>query len=516
MAPIHALRRDNRLAIHPREHPTRGRFSRFRLMHLLAPPRGAVLVLLCGVVTSIHLSGCSMESPPPPPSVLLVTFDTLRADYVGAYHRSSRRSDGLSGPSISATPGLDALAARGMLFENAIAASSLTVPAHVAIMTGHWPREASVGTRNGDIRLDETLEILAERFGSAGYQTAAFIGNFVLNKSVGLDRGFDLYDDEFPSAELNRPHYFERVAGDTAARARSWLSNREGDRPFFLWIHLQDPHGPYTPPPPPTKAPDPQGTIFPNERVDLPIMKGNIGRDGIPAYQALEGATDRRIYLRRYAEEIRYADESFADILAAAGVAAGNRGLVTLATADHGEALGEDGFYFQHGHSTRPELARVPLLIAGPGIPKGRFTGYVSHVDIAPTLLHLTGLPPLPDARGIALVRLAAHDELPPERWLLCDTHGEVGVYAEGRYVRAIGPGALDLARGETRLSFAALDPEFATKEFSEMIPESARQRILGYLSEQVGLETIEDLSKSDLARLRALGYLEDAAEARN
>jgi len=516
MAPTHALRRDNGLAILHRERATSVSVAIYRLTRWLAPCRGTALVLLCGFLASVQLVGCSTESLPQSPSVLLVTFDTLRADHVGAYRRSNRSSDDRSNPSRLDTPGLDALAARGMLFENAIAASSLTVPAHVSIMTGRWPREASIGTRNGDIRLDETLEILAERFGSAGYDTAAFIGNFVLNKSVGLDRGFDLYDDEFPSAELNRPDYFERVAGDTTERARDWLSTREPDHPFFLWIHLQDPHGPYTPPSQPIEGTDPQDTVLPNDLPDLPIMKGNIGRDGIPAYQALAGATDPRIYRRRYAEEIRYAAESFAGILAASDAAAGTRGLVILATADHGEALGEDGFYFQHGHSTRPELARVPLLIAGPGIPKGRFTSYVSHVDIAPTLLHLAGLPPLPDARGVSLVRLGRHDEPPPERWLLCDTNGEVGVYAAGRYVRATGPGALDLARGETPLTFAALDPEFATTEFSEKVPESARQRILGYLREQVGLETIENLSKADLARLQALGYLENAVEPRD
>ncbi len=142
-----------------------------------------------------------------PPDVLLVTVDTLRADFVHSY-----------GFEAETTPNIDALAARGVLFETAIAASTATVPSHASIMTSRYVREHSVGPFNGATRL-EGAATLAEAFRAAGYETAAFVSNVVLKARTGLDRGFDLYDDELPVGETNRGSYFERVAGDTVERA---------------------------------------------------------------------------------------------------------------------------------------------------------------------------------------------------------------------------------------------------------------------------------------------------------
>jgi len=160
-----------------------------------------------------------------PRSVLLITIDTLRADHVRAY-----------GSEVAQTPSIDALAARGVLFENVIAAASVTAPSHASILTSRFSREHTIGTVNGTTRLVGG-ETLAEHFSQAGYDTAAFVGNFVLRPEIGLDRGFALYDADLPSAEANRPTRFERRAEATTRRALDWL-RAPREQPFFLWVQL--------------------------------------------------------------------------------------------------------------------------------------------------------------------------------------------------------------------------------------------------------------------------------------
>jgi arylsulfatase len=170
-----------------------------------------------------------------PPNVLLITVDTLRADHLHCY-----------GQSLPTSPNIDALAARSVVFERAIAASGYTGPAHSSIMTSKYPRRQSTAFSNGLLTL-AGVETLADALRQSGYDTAAFVSNGVLAAGSGLNHGFDVYDDELPTVERNRFNVFERLAPQTAARALAWLE-RPRTKPFFLWVHFQDPHGPYTPP----------------------------------------------------------------------------------------------------------------------------------------------------------------------------------------------------------------------------------------------------------------------------
>jgi arylsulfatase A-like enzyme len=188
-------------------------------------------VLLAGLVAL----GCGEPVPARRPDVLLVVIDTLRADYLGTY-----------GFPLPTSPNLDRFADQAVVFERAIAASANTVPSHASLMTSRYVRQHSVGWVNGTTRLEGAVT-LAERFHEAGYETGAFVSNFVLRRASGLDAGFDVYDDAFSSAEPNRPDYYERDAAATTARALAWLSER-GAEPLFLFVHYQDPHGPYLPP----------------------------------------------------------------------------------------------------------------------------------------------------------------------------------------------------------------------------------------------------------------------------
>jgi arylsulfatase A-like enzyme len=450
---------------------------------------GAALLAL------VALLGCGQSSQPPPRNVLLITIDTLRADYLHAYGFEAENS-----------PHIDALAAGGVLFENAIAAASLTAPAHASIMTSRYVREHSIGTLNGETRL-EGGTTLAERFRAEGYRTAAFISNVVLRRRTGLDRGFDLYDDDLVVSEQNREAYFERIAADTAQRALQWLEAQAGDdaRPVFVWLHLQDPHGPYTPP---DSHLGRVGDVALRMKRPLPPLAANFGKAGIPDYQKLGELRDPAVYAGRYAEEILYADEWVGRFVAAFEAHSAQRGAVVLLTSDHGESMGEGGWFFQHGQATTPDLTRVPFIVRAPGLEPGRSKVLVSHVDAAPTLLELAGVAPLETASGISLAPMLRGASPPGERVVFSDTDGEAAAYVGESYTRA--GGALASARGEGRMPMqfetVARNP---AGHWRPAEPDHALEdALMRYIEASTPLVLAGAMEAEHIEQLRALGYL--------
>jgi arylsulfatase len=436
--------------------------------------------------------------------VLLVTVDTLRADHVGAYGFPERT-----------TPEIDRLAARGALFETAIAASSLTAPSHASILTSRFAREHSIGPRNDRTRL-EGAPTLAERFRAAGYATAAFVSNAVLARRIGLDRGFGRYDDELPEVERNRPAFSERSAEPTTRRAIAWLEAPRRE-PFFLWVHYQDPHGPYTPPAGLAERFAGASLAAPGP---LPTLAGHAGPGGIPAYQALDGVAEPAAYAGRYAGEVAWTDRWIGRLVEAAERASGPRGLVLLLTADHGESLGEGGYWFQHGHATSPELARVPFVVLAPGVAPSRRRESVGHVDVMPTLLELAGLPPPEGASGISLAPLLREDRGLPDRLLFCDRPDELSAYRGDARLRVSGSVDLfaDLAAGrgpaggeppESLLVLEALPAAPGGGPEAARVDPGMRAEVRAYLRRSVALREAPPLRPDEAARLRALGYLE-------
>src|SRR5205085_2396913 len=170
-------------------------------------------------------------------NVLLITLDTMRADHVGAY-----------GAKTGATPDIDALAASGVRFDQAESAVPLTMPSHSTILSGLLPLHHGV-RNNGAGSFPATLPTLATLLSANGYRTAAFIGAFVLDRRFGLNRGFDLYDDEIPRDPTLGDHLEAERRGDAVTdRALTWLQqsgSTKDDRPFFAWVHLYDAHLPY-------------------------------------------------------------------------------------------------------------------------------------------------------------------------------------------------------------------------------------------------------------------------------
>src|SRR5713101_5612158 len=179
------------------------------------------------------------------PSVILITIDTLRADHVGCY-----------GAQTVKTPTLDTLARDGVVFERAISQVPLTWPSHAVILTGTYPFQNGVQDFTGQ-PLAQQFRSVSQAFQKAGYATGAVVSAFVLDRSWGLARGFDFYDDAFSPEVFQQKDIglVDRKAGESVTRALKWLNaarmpKETPARPFFFWLHLYDPHSPYDPPEP--------------------------------------------------------------------------------------------------------------------------------------------------------------------------------------------------------------------------------------------------------------------------
>jgi arylsulfatase A-like enzyme len=449
--------------------------------------------LIVCVLTSLAAASLGCRGSDARPDVLLVVVDTLRADQLGCY-----------GHPRSPTPNLDALAAGGVLFERAVAASSRTAPSHASIMTSLFVNEHSIGHSNGGSRLDgETT--LADLFAAAGYDTAAFVSNYMLRRSMGLDRGFEVYDDEMGKVETNRSDVYERIARDTTERALAWLESTRR-RPWFVFVHYQDPHGPYEPPPPYDVRFDaaPSGDEPPLQ------VRGNVsGGPGIPEYQLLPDLRFASQYRARYLGEVAYTDEWIGRLLQGAEASA-RRPLVVLMTSDHGESLGEDELYFLHGEMTLPSVSHVPFLVRAPGLEPERRAELVHHIDVLPTLLGLAGIPVPEQSRGLSLAPLLEPGRAIPERILYSDIGTEVSAYHGDRLVR-VRRASL---QAPWEASWQTFDWNAGSGTWTEAQGEPRmRAPIADYLARRAPLAPLGPVPEEERERLRALGYLPSAAE---
>ncbi len=473
-----------------------GKLRATRILNVAVP----LLALIAGVAPSSMSPARSAGRP----SVVLITVDTLRADHLGSY-----------GFALDASPQIDRFAAQGVLFERAIAGASATAPSHASILSSRFTREHSIGFRNGDTRLGG-VPTLATVFRDAGYATAAFVSNVVLRRGRGFETGFDVYDDDVPVAELNRSEIHERLAPQTTAAALAWLESRR-DRPFFLWVHYQDPHGPYAPPP------DFRGRFHLPRRTDqrpLAVLADNSGQGGIPAYQVLGDLRHPTVYEGRYADEIFYADVSIGKLIEAADRAAGARGAVVLLTADHGESFGEEDRFFVHGAATTPDLAHVPMILRAPGLAPGRRADLVHHVDVLPTLLELAGISASAPTSGIALGPMLRAGTPLPERTVFTDIGMELSAYTRSGFLRVYGAQAAWQRRADAHAALAPVAKPYAWNGGGTWRAEGPRAglpaEVARYIRTAVPMESAGGVSEQDLERLRALGYLEVAASDRD
>jgi arylsulfatase A-like enzyme len=400
-------------------------------------------------------TACAVPDRPVPDRVLLVTIDTLRADHVGCYGAQHAR-----------TPVLDTLAASGVRFAAAVSPAPLTLPSHASLMTALDP--PGHGVRHNSIhRLAEGPATLAERMRGAGFASAAFVGALVLDRRFGLDRGFDVYDDRMQGRSSRLAGFAERPADDVVEAALAWLE-RAPER-FFLWLHVYDPHADHVPP------------------------------KGFAAAFAS----------RPYDGEIAFVDLQLGRLLDGVRARFGGDGLLVAVTSDHGESLGEHGER-THSYTVYEATQRIPLILQGTGIPRGRVVeAPVGLVDVAPTLLAAVGAPPLPGADGRDLAPLFDGGS-PPERALYVETLATwldygwsplVGLRTEGvKYIRAPRPELYDLRADPDELHNIAQ----ASPGLVERLDAELERRL------ERGVRASETLSldASDRARLESLGYV--------
>ncbi len=326
-------------------------------------------------------------SPPAPdaPPVLLVTLDTIRADRIGAW----------GNPTVD-TRHLDRLAAEGVQFKNTSAVAAVTGPSHAAMLTGTGPWDNGV-LLNG-IPVPEDRPMLAERLHEAGWSTGAFVSAYVLEGDLGFNRGFSVYDDDFgllPGFRdlllprvVDMTHRFvnpdwvlERRGADTVDHALEWIEAQPG--PWFAWVHLFDPHGPYTPPPP-------WDTAYYSGDPRDPAHTSMQAVTGVATYlqPSLKGITDLQYVLAQYDGEVSYADTQLGRLLAAVP-----ENTLVVVIGDHGESFGEHGVWFNHGDDLRETSLHVPFVMRWRGkLDPAVVSAPVEGSDLAPTVLARLGL----------------------------------------------------------------------------------------------------------------------------
>ena len=458
--------------------------------------------LLCSLGVAVLLLTACGRPDAARPDLVLVTIDTLRADRLGCY---GGRPD--LGRAICS------LADSGTRFTWAFSAAPLTVPSVASILTSTYPSEHGF-SQFSTAPLAEHLKTLAEALGGCGYLTAAFVSNPLLRRARDVDRGFHLYDDRMERRERNRPNYVERTAGDATDAALDWLAGARS--PWFLWVHYQDPHGPYEPPNASKIRESPGGSR-------LRALKNQSGWRGIPAYQVLPGLRRPESYARRYEEEIAYVDAQIGRLLEAVEQRA--QMPILALTADHGEALGEDGYYFAHGHSVGLDQVRVPLLIRAAGLPIGVAPHPVSLLDVAPTLVHLAGCPSPPTFRGRSLVEMPTEPagDL-PARAVFAQNDARLAVVVDDLYYAR---DLIDL-RGVVRdpnsggrlrplpPRTARLDPAGARAAYRRIAKGETEERLEALIerfaaSRGEGQPREPSLDEETRARLRAMGYLSES-----
>lgn len=348
----------------------------------------------------------------PRPSVYLLTVDTLRADHLGVY-----------GYARATDPNLRRLASQSVVFTRAFTTKTKTTPAYASMLTGLYPYHHGLHALGQEL-VDEQ-DTLAEILAGHGYDTGGFVSSTVMvGRLSNFDQGFDVYDDVLPSEEANRAN-FQRVAARTVDAALAWLeANR---RRTFLFLHLIDPHGPYTAPGAFAKMfrGGSAGAAKPVYGVDL---RQRVPDDKYPAAQKLDGAETLQDYVDAYDGEVAYADAELGRLLDALAAAGRLEDSLVVFTADHGESLGEHGQFFRHGTNLYDETARVPLIVRPPG---GRpssvaphWDGAVSVTDVFATVLDYAGIRRSAHLDGESLRPILESGDGDHERVVVSETGG--------------------------------------------------------------------------------------------
>lgn len=302
------------------------------------------------------------------PNIVLITMDTVRADHLSAY-----------GYGRDTTPNLARLAEKGVLFENAVSATSWTLPSLSAIYTGLLPHQSGA---NAFRPLNQGWKTIQSVLGHNGYVTAGFNANYYYGESGwGLGGGFGSYDDDRTTLLYNlsrtlvgraavQPIYqnldrydafYRRDAAKLNLDIFRWLRHRPAARPFYIYINYYDAHSPYVPPAPYSHH---FGTLPESVVHRWSAMGGYRPRQPLPT-------ADRDALIDGYDNSLSYLDAQIGHLVHTLETSPAGKNTIFIITADHGEAFGEHGAY-QHGNDLHREEIHVPLIVYGAGIPAGK------------------------------------------------------------------------------------------------------------------------------------------------
>ncbi|MBW2272156.1 MAG: sulfatase [Deltaproteobacteria bacterium] len=426
--------------------------------------RACALLGLLGLVVALP-GGCG-RGESAPRNLLLITVDTLRSDHLGAW-----------GYGRGTSPAIDALAAGGVVFEDAYSHTSWTLPSLATLMTSLYT--SSHGAWDFKSKLPESVTTLAEILTGRGYRSGAVVTHVFAGRKYGMHQGFVEFDEDLVVDGI-RAHV-QITSPRVTAKGLEWIRRRAGEeQPWFLWLHYFDPHGEYM------EHPGISAAFGREEKRDL--------YDGEIAF------TDRAIgSLLRGLEELGRAGDT-----------------VVVLTADHGEEFAEHG-RTRHGKTLYEEVIRVPLIVRAPGLAPGRVQGAVPSVDLLPTLLELMDLPAPAGIEGASLV--AAMEGAPLEaRPVLGELRAmafkDADSYRRGRW-KVIREGwrqrdhLYDLETDPAeQVDLAAEHPDRLERMLREM--DALRGAARGAASASPKPEQDLNLTPDELEGLRQLGYLEE------
>ena len=316
-------------------------------------------------------------------NVVLISIDTLRADYLGC-----------AGYSGVISPAIDQLTKKGVLFSNAIAQATTTLPSHMSILTSLYPSVHAVSPSGriseATVSLPEGRTTIAEVLKQNGYRTAAYVDGGWLNKKFGYDQGFDVYDDT--------AGHIKKINKKVMKFVKEHFQEK-----FFLFMHMYDVHGPYEPPHPYDRM-FYQGNEYDPSNHSMDFIR----EVGYHDYQKFGDVTDIEFVKAQYAGCVRYVDSELAKLLHLLEELRIFNDTIIVLMSDHGESLFEHHVYVGHGMFLHETEVRIPLVMK---LPKDKYaqtrvTDQVQSIDVMPTMLDLLNLSGPEEMQGRSLTKL--------------------------------------------------------------------------------------------------------------
>jgi arylsulfatase A-like enzyme len=441
--------------------------------------------------------------PTPRPNVLLVSIDSLRSDHLHAY-----------GYPRETSPTIDALAREGALFTTALSSSSWTLPAHITLLTARPPEGQAAG-RSGFKIWPETAT-LADTLQRSGYATAGFVSGPFLAASYGYGKGFEIYDESAgKGAHPHRVVTSPKLVTLTTQWLTTWYDTRR-DEPFFLFLHMWDPHYDYDPPPP-------------YDRMFDPDYAGDVDGKRYAVTDKVHAGMDPRDLahvVALYDGEIRFTDDHLGRIvehLRGLGVLDDT---IVVVTSDHGEEFFEHGMK-GHGKTLYEEIVRIPLVMRYPRriAPGTVVAEQVRLMDVAPTILGLAKVPPPAGFGSGASLRHRERDLSP---WLTGEgrdsfptllAFADTALVQHLKSVRSARAKLITTTSSDgvaTELYDLASDPGERRNLATSLGVRRVRERLVASTREwdrhwrqRKAKETEPELQRAHASRLRALGYVE-------